>query len=284
VTEVGAEAGIESLAERLHASRASRGWQAATERGLLAERLLLAVHAWALDRTGVSEPLDLLLRGSGAQRVLTVFSDLDYEVSSPARPHGHPDVEVAMAERLAALGVDAEGSAGRPREVDLTDRAGHCRDLHELTELRRAGSPRRDAGWVGEAFAGAPADWWNRTSTYEAHGRHSHAKFAFFEIRALICRLSWRHDVRDGTTAGQLAGLAVILPAEAATLRALAVEALDNYEAGPRDSTPAVEHLQQRMAELRHRHHLAGPDLSVVPTYDLRGGAPTDPVRRKDPM
>ena len=275
---------VESLAERLHASRSSPGWHQAVERGLLAERLLLATHAWALDHSGLAEPLDLLLRGSGAQRLLSVFSDLDYEVSSPAHPHGHPDVEAAMAERLAALGVEAEGSAGRPSEVDLTDSAGRCRDLHELSELRRAGSPHRDAGWVGAAFADAPPDWWNRVSTYEAHGRHSHAKFAFFEIRALICRLSWRHGVRDGTTAGQLAGLVEVLPTEAATLRALAAEALDCYEADPRASTPAVADLQQRMAELRHRHQLAGPDLSVVPTFDLRGGAAAQSVRRKDPM
>jgi len=274
VTGPAAGAGIETLAQRLHASRANRGWQAAVERALLAERLLLATYAWALDRSGVKEPLELLLRGSGAQRLLSVYSDLDYEVSSPGHPHGHPDVEAWMGDRLAALGIEAEGSDGRPREVDLTDRAGHCRDLHELTELRRAGSPRRDAGWVGEAFAGVPIDWWNRVSTYEAHGRHPHSKFAFFEVRALICRLSWRHGLCDGTTAGQLTGLVPALPEEAATLRALAVEALDSYEAGPQASTSAVRSLQQRMAELRRRHHLAGPDLSVIPTHDLRGGAP----------
>lgn len=274
-------AGIEALAQRLHASRANRGWQAGIERALLAEQLLLATYSWAIDRSGVDEPLELLLRGSGAQRLLSVFSDLDYEVSSPEHPHGHADVEAWMSDRLAALGVEAEGSDGRPREVDLTDPAGHCRDLHELTELRRAGSPRRDAGWVGEAFAGAPVDWWNRVSTYEAHGRHPHAKFAFFEVRALICRLSWRHGVLEGTTAGQLTGLARALPGEAVTLRALAVEALDHYEAGPQASTAAVRSLQQRLAELRRRHHLAGPDLSVTPTHDLRSGAP---AQQKGPL
>jgi hypothetical protein len=278
------ETDIEALAERLRVSRTSRGWSAAVERALLAERLLLATYAWAVGRTGAEEPLDLLLRGSGAQRVLSVFSDLDYEVSSPAYPHGHSDVEAVMADRLAALGVEAEGSAGRPREVDLVDRAGRCRDLHELSELRRAGSARRDAGWVGDAFADAPPDWWNRVSSYEAHGRHRHAKFAFFEIRAIICRLSWRHQVPDGTTEGQLTGLAQVLGDDTATLRAMAVKALAGYEAGPRASTSSVEDLQQRMAELRRRQHLAGPDLSITASYDLRSGAPAAGAQRKGTM
>ncbi|MFL6161961.1 MAG: hypothetical protein ACJ74U_07010 [Jatrophihabitantaceae bacterium] len=272
---------IEALAERVHTSRTDRGWKAAVGRALLAERLLLATYAWAILRSGVREPLDLLLRGSGAQRLLSVFSDLDYEVSSPAHPHGHADVEAWMAERLAALGIDAEGSTGRPLEADLVDSTGQTRDLHELTELRRAGSPRRDLGWVGDAFADLPMNWWNRVSTYEAHGRHRHAKFAFFEIRALICRLSWRHDVPDGTTTGQLAGLVRVLPTEAANLRTLAVDALSCYETDPHASTSGVEDLQQRMAELRRRQQLAGPDESVVPAYDLRRRAPTARVQRK---
>ena len=278
-----AEAAEIELATRLRACRATVGWDAALARAGIAERLLLACYDWALARNQPAGPLDLLMRGSGAQGVLSIYSDLDFEVSSPDFPRGHPAIEAAITQRLAELGVDAEGSTGRPREVDLIGQAGHTRDLHEMSELRRAGSTRRDAGWVGVAFAEAPAEWWNRTSSYEAHGRHRHAKFAFFEIRALICRVSWRHGLPAGTTAGQLAALRRVASATSAELRDLAIGALAAYEADPRSDSPTVRDLQHRMARLRDRHGLAGPDLDRTPSYDLRRQPPQQ-LSGKDTM
>ena len=85
------------------------------------EALLVRISDLVTASLGLSDDLHFILRGSLSQGLLPNKSDLDFELSSPQHPDGHRDVEQVVLDILAAFGIDAEASAGRPTEPDLHD-------------------------------------------------------------------------------------------------------------------------------------------------------------------
>jgi hypothetical protein len=101
--------------------------------------------------------LQLILRGSLAQGVVSNRSDLDFELSSTAHPHGHRGAERLVVDILGTFGLASEASDGRPAEVDIHDSSsGLGRDLYEWMELRRPGSVVHDPGWLADVLQPDP--------------------------------------------------------------------------------------------------------------------------------
>ncbi|QKW20535.1 hypothetical protein HUT16_16990 [Kitasatospora sp. NA04385] len=189
--DVSAEAvPLEQLVRRIAELACTSGWDAARKRAAAAEEITdrLAAVILAVLRL---EGLDLLLRGSCAQGVLGLGSDIDFELSSAALPYGHRPAEDLLIEALACFRLDAEGSTARPVERDLVSADGGTgRDLHEWFELRRPGSTAHDPGWAAAALTLPSADTVGRPSQYEDQGRELTAKYLWFESRAALARLA----------------------------------------------------------------------------------------------
>lgn len=174
------------------ALRTESCWATAQHRAQVAEALLCRVCELVTTVLGHND-LQLLLRGSLSQHLLTSRSDLDFELSNPQHPHGHRGAEHLVIDILTAFGIEAEGSAGRPTEPDLVSPTGLTRDLHEWMELRRPGSPHHDPGWLRPLFNVLTDQLINTRSIYETTPRPTTAKLAWFEARALLARLAFQH-------------------------------------------------------------------------------------------
>jgi hypothetical protein len=121
---------------------------AATQRARCVEELVCGV--WQLMRELFRlGSVELLLRGSLSQGLMTKKSDIDFEISAPVCPDGHRPLEELFAELLQLFGYESEGSTGRPVTYDIGIVGKRtCRDAFELLELRRPGTPYHLAGWL----------------------------------------------------------------------------------------------------------------------------------------
>ncbi|GAA2991633.1 hypothetical protein GCM10020229_00190 [Kitasatospora albolonga] len=260
---------LRQLASRIAELASTGGWPAACARAEVAEEItgrLARVVLAALAR----EDLDLLLRGSCAQGVLGLGSDVDFELSSAEFPAGYQPAEDLVIEALGCLGLAAEGSAARPTERDLVSADGHTsRDLHEWCELRRPGAAHHDPGWT-TAFLPAPtAGALGRPSQYEQQGREHTAKYLWFESRAALARLVFTDPAlspQPATLEQQLSVLPRLIgDRETAELRDLLHrtfalrEASSPAQAADEDAERECFHLAQRLDHLRHRLALPGP-------------------------
>jgi hypothetical protein len=238
-----APAGLGAVARQYARLGARTGWAAGRRRAELAERLTVA--AWQLVAAAFDlRRLQLILRGSLAQGMLTRRSDVDFELSSPEHPDGHRAAEQLVIDILAALGCPAEGSASRPVEVDL--RAGPVhRDLHEWMELRRAGSRRHDPGWLGPVLGQVPNGFdLGSRSTYERAGRTLTGKGLWFEARAVLARLTFpTGDVPPVRLPDQVAALSTVV--------------------GRRDAE-RVTALVRTAFDLRERTHVGAGELAAL--------------------
>jgi hypothetical protein len=167
------------------------GWSAAKARAIAAEEVILCV--WSLLKKALPVPeVQLLLRGSVAQGLMTLQSDIDFELSSPAYPHGLPGLEDLIVEVLECLDLRSEGSRGRPQEQDLVSSDGRLtRDLHEFLQLRPAGAVVRDGCWP-DAFFSLDATKLSEPSEYERLRTCDDEPDPWFEARALVTRLYFR--------------------------------------------------------------------------------------------
>lgn len=238
-----------------------RGWDAARRRAALAEGLLVQVSDLVVSALGLTG-LHLILRGSLAQAVVSRGSDLDFELSGSRHPHGHRPVERLVLDILAAFGLQAEASEGRPAEADIRSPGGGlARDLHEWMELRRPGSDLHDPGWLNEHLDPPLSLLLDTQSAYERASRQLSAKYLWFEVRALLARLAFRHATgRPPATAAQQLRLLrdCVGESDAVEIRDLLMAALALRE---QDDFPLVEciALQDRASELRRRAGLPGP-------------------------
>ncbi|WP_213451199.1 hypothetical protein [Rhizomonospora bruguierae] len=249
------------LAEQVTALAGHTGLEAAERRAGVAEAILVRVCdlvVAALDLGG----LQLLLRGSLAQGVITGRSDIDFELSAPAHPRGHAGAEALVVDVLASFGITAEATAGRPVEADLGGPdAGTTRDLHEWMELRRPGSAAHDPGWLGAVIRADLARLATRQSEYERAGREHSAKYLWFEARAALARVVMRAapGVPPVTVLDQLAALPELLGHDdAQELRAIVLGALDQRELDHADPARCAD-LRGRLDAIRERHGLPGP-------------------------
>jgi hypothetical protein len=239
--------------------RSRKGWEAALERATAVENMLARLVGRVEAVCGTSADLDCLVRGSLAQGIVTTRSDIDFEISGPSAENGAIGVERMVAQICRLLGWNAEGSEGRPTEIDL-DFGTVSRDLHEWMELRRVGMPERDRGWMHHHPSRPSGAVWEIQSTFERAGRPTTAKFAFFEARSAIARLAWRAQCPFIPIPLQLDYLAGIVSAsDVANLRAIARDCLDAYESGAAGQCPTLRHVRQALDDLRARHGLPGP-------------------------
>ncbi|GAA4263451.1 hypothetical protein [Dactylosporangium darangshiense] len=249
------------LVERMTSLAGHTGLEAAERRAGVAEAILVRVCdlvVAALDLDG----LQLLLRGSLAQGVVTGRSDVDFELSGPAHPRGHAGAEALVVGALASFGITAEATVGRPVEADLCDPgAGTTRDLHEWMELRRPGSAAHDPGWLDAVIRADPAGLAIRQSEYERAGREHSAKYLWFEARAALARVVMRAtpSVPPVTVPDQFAALPELLGHDdARELRAVVLGALDQRELDHADPARCAD-LRGRLDTIRERHGLPGP-------------------------
>jgi hypothetical protein len=246
--------------ERLRLLGDATGWDAACARAEAALVVLDAVTTLVTRSFSVTNS-DLLVRGSAAQGVLGLSSDVDFEISSPRHLRGHRGAEGCVIAILGCLGLSAEGSEARPVEVDLRDPSGSVtRDVHEWCELRRVGSIWHDPGWVAAALDAPSRRFLLRTqSRYERAGRQLTAKYLWFEARATVARAVF--GLHDGpnpvTLAQQLRLLPELIPSELAdelsTLTRLTFELRE-----VRDDAPCRS-IARRLDTVRQRLGLAGP-------------------------
>jgi hypothetical protein len=221
----------EMLAE-LAALREATGLGAAFRRAAVLDRIVPAVAELVVRAAGLEGEVELLLRGSYGQAVVSRLSDVDFELSGPGWPDGARGVEEAVCEALALFGIEADGSAARPIESDLAA-DGTTRDLHEWSELRQPGSGAHAPGWLLQLFGDDPVSNWLAPSQYERAGLTPSPKNVWFRARALVARLAFAARLGRSATGEQLNALEPLLGTEAVvTLRSLVEQALDAYENG----------------------------------------------------
>ncbi|MFF1785576.1 hypothetical protein ACFVX9_03850 [Kitasatospora sp. NPDC058243] len=261
---------LEQLVERVDQLASASGWVAASERAATAAEITGRLAAAILAVLRLDEELDLLLRGSCAQGVMTRGSDVDFELSSAKHPAGHRSAEDLLIEALACLGLMAEGSAARPAEHDLASADSRTsRDLHEWFELRRPGSDLQDPGWATDLLTPPSAGTVARPSQYEQQGREGTAKYLWFESRAALARLAYTASDASRmpvTLERQLAIIPQVIGVEAATeLRDLvhATFALREMSGSARpvedQAKGEIARLAERLDRFRQRVGLPGP-------------------------
>lgn len=159
----------------------------------------------------VCDHLDLLLRGSCSQRLMTKRSDVDFELSGPAYPKGCIEAEKIISEILDVFDIKNEGSQGRPIQKDFVGDNGFVRDYHEWIELTKPNRPYRDRGWLEDVFH-IPENIWKNYSEYERTPCDITAKLLFFRCRALISRLAVKYRLTETSITRQLQILQAYLP------------------------------------------------------------------------
>lgn len=257
---------VSDAAATLGQLRQRGGWDAAVDRAGAACTLLAGVAELTM-RAFDRPPADVLLRGSTAQGVLGLRSDVDFEVSSPHLANGDRGVESVVLAVLRCFGLRGEGSAGRPPEVDLADATGDVtRDVHEWCELRRPGSPSHDAGWIATRLLLKRQRLTGGPSTYERRGRERSTKYFWFEVRAAISRIVFSHAGDRRTVPvrlpDQLKLLPELVPCHAAELSNLARLAFDLREWSDMDAEQ-VGVAARRLDAVREELGLPGPVESI---------------------
>jgi hypothetical protein len=234
----------------------ARGLNAARRRAAAALDVVERVEMLLRNTCPVMKRLDVLLRGSAAQGLVSGRSDVDFEVSGPDWPRGHAEAETVVAAALSAFGFECETSTGRPTERDLLSADGdRSRDLHEYMELRRPGASVHDPGWVAGDIE-LPPGWLKQASAYERGGYPQDGKHAFFAARSLIARIAFGRlePPVPATTEAQLDALAAAgVPVD--ELRTLLQESLAAYEV----RSPA-ERLHREIGRVRAVHQIGGTE------------------------
>ena len=138
------------------------------------------------------KPIFLLLRGSCAHGLMTINSDVDFEVSNWDFPYGHSALELLISDILNIFDVKNEGSCGRPQEVDVFIN-GYTRDYHEWTELTCPNNIIRNKGWLNnQTPIGFSEQKW---SEYEKKNKYISEKYLFFKARTLVMRLAIKNNI-----------------------------------------------------------------------------------------
>lgn len=235
---------LAEASRRLRRLRGRRGLAAALLRARLTEYVIATLWRSTRDLFGWDADLQLLLRGSVANGMCSIKSDVDFEISSPARPDGFAEAEMLLKLLLDGFGIPSEPSAGRPSESDIVYPAG-TRDVLEWLELRDLDGS--SAPWP-HAHGGRTRSEIALLGTYERGVRRMDGKHLWLAVRGAIARASALHGCRTAKTLAQVGWLRRVAGADAVALRALLKHALDAYERDLSDA--AVEPLQREAVRL----------------------------------
>lgn len=237
--------------------RSRKGWDAAIARSKAMHRFMSQIYALLTWSFPALSTYSLLLRGSCAQGLMSIHSDIDFEISSQGSPMGFLPAENLLSGILTVFGLEHEGSAGRPTEIDLISPVGYTRDLHEWTELTVPGSPLPDRGWINGLFSADPA--WRFYSEYESQNHDLSPKYLFFRIRAIIERCALLHAVNNASIDEKIKGLSAIPDFSAReTLFQMTERCLNCYESPTIDFNEILElnhyiDMLYAQAEIRYR-------------------------------
>lgn len=199
-------------------------------RGAYIQQFLEALFEILKECFGNLSSLDFLLRGSCAHGLMTVNSDVDFEISGIMYPNGNLDAEHLISDVLDIFEISNEGSQGRPNEKDFESSEGYTREYHEWMELTKPNTVVVDKGWLDTKIV--PDDkFWLNCSEYEIHGSHITPKILFFKIRTLIMRMAARCDIHYASGWNQLKALRVHLGNNAVEqVTSVMIEILELYE------------------------------------------------------
>ncbi|MCA1493658.1 hypothetical protein I6F11_22380 [Ensifer sp. NBAIM29] len=106
--------------EKVRTLHTKVGIHAAAERSRAVLHIITAIWNACCASFDWGAHFQLLLRGSISQHLMTVRSDIDFEISSCNNPLGCEHLERFVCSLLSFLMLNAEGSWARPREQDIS--------------------------------------------------------------------------------------------------------------------------------------------------------------------
>ncbi len=228
------------------------GWDAAVRRSESVDKILSGLFNHVGKAIGNKSELELILRGSVAQGLMTTRSDLDFEVSGPKYPDGNLEWESLIIEAVKLLGLESEGSCSRPLFADLVTirNSKLTRDLHEWMELRKIEGNEHNPGWLRNHFQVSTFQLLQE-SLYEKEGIPLSPKTLFFRVRTLIARLNFYYGFEFAKTELQLASIERKNNSLSRKLRKLVWASFELYESNPNTYRFAsINELSQEISKL----------------------------------
>lgn len=221
-------------------SRSCKGWEAAIARSRDVHCFLSQIYTLLTWSFPALSEHNLLLRGSCAQGLMSIHSDIDFEISNKEYPMGFIPAENLLSSILTVFDLDHEGSTARPTEIDLISSDGYTRDFHEWTELVIPNSSVPDKGWINGLFSADTA--WHFYSEYESQKHNLTPKYLFFRIRAMIERYALQYSIAKTFTdekIKELSDIADFIGKD--TLFSVTKRCLDCYESSTIDFNEMLE-------------------------------------------
>lgn len=173
--------------------------------------------------------LQLILRGSMAQGMASIYSDVDFEISSPNHVLGHLQAEKIFSLLLELGNIKSEGSEDRPYEADV--RHGElARDAQEWLELRDPfGSPPWPHFGEQRNIATSPG-----LGLYERNvGNPITPKLFWNAVRSAIARAALASNCHSADSYAQLRSISWELgPTLQFSFKKLLISSLRHYEEG----------------------------------------------------
>lgn len=192
--------------------QSTKGWDAAVKRSQCIHGILNDVYNIVSISIRNLKEYDLLLRGSCGQGIMTLKSDIDFEISSIKKPNGFIGAELLLAEILKVFDIDCDCSIDRPIEVDMISPQGYTRDFHEWCELIIPESKTINKGWNNGLYNAEGI--WQYYSDYEMQEHNLSAKYLFFQIRAVIERYAIKYSISQSQIPQILTSLSGHIPNE----------------------------------------------------------------------
>lgn len=171
------------------------GWSAAVSRSESIHIFLNVAYTQLRKSFPSLLAYDLLLRGSCAQGIMTMKSDVDFEISSLEKPCGYIAAERLLSAILDIFGIECEGSLDRPNEIDMVSSNGLTRDFHEWCELIVPENKKQNKGWNNSLYMASSI--WQYYSEYESQKHSISTKYLFFQIRAIIERFAIKYSINQ---------------------------------------------------------------------------------------
>lgn len=170
------------------------GFDEAVQRANTYESILLLCKN-AVEKSLSILPSKCYVRGSLANGICSIYSDIDFEFSNEHSDlFNAEEVEKMICVLLSVLEIDSEGSTGRPTEADLYSKGlQQSRDLHEFMELRELGTKSIPQD-IYNKFDLTEL-WWNEKSLYEKDGEKLSGKVAFFQSRSILSRYAFDNKI-----------------------------------------------------------------------------------------
>lgn len=158
------------------------------------DEILISITKTLCGLVGVDyKKIHIIARGSYGECILTNKSDLDFEIVKIEKNKILPllTLENFACEVLNNLGIDAEGTAGRPKEQDIKIKTA-TRDFFEFFELRLINGDKKIFNKYCKQFLSLiiTKKMWGLQTKYEAKEKKVNNKLPFEEIRFIITKLA----------------------------------------------------------------------------------------------